>query len=342
MVPCWETSLVSEQPRHSSAPLGRQMEGTPLKENNPSGVLNIDKPVGKSSHDVVERVRTSTQVRRVGHTGTLDPLATGVLVVCVGRSATRIAEYLMDEPKIYRTVAELGVATDTFDAEGTVVSSGAVEVDQRDVERTLDEFRGLIEQIPPMYSAIKHRGKPLYRLARRGIEVERKPRQVEISRLDLIAWRRVDDRAWCTLEVTCSPGTYIRSLVHDLGQKLGCGAHVKTLTRLASGNFRLKDAVPLDRFVQAAERGHWAQLLTPIDEALADRFPALHLDGRAATQLCSGQPVRAPDILTDGPALARIYGPTGRFLALAGYDDRADLWRPSKVFVSPECAAGRD
>lgn len=297
----------------------------------PSGILNIDKPLEKTSHDVVERVRELTGIRRVGHAGTLDPLATGVLLVCVGRSATRIAEFLMGEPKVYRADARLGVTTDTFDAEGEVVAESPVDVSRSDVEKVLEQFRGTIEQIPPMYSAVKHEGKPLYRLARRGVEVERPARQVEITSLRLVGW----DPPACTLEMTCSAGTYVRVLVHDLGQALGCGAYVTDLTRLASGKFRLEDAVTLDRFTQMAKKGSWPELLYPIDEALADQFPALILNADTAWRLCSGQAIEMDEPEPDDEALVRIYGPGGRFLALASYVGDEGVWRPRKVFVSP-------
>jgi tRNA pseudouridine55 synthase len=306
-----------------------------LKKDTPSGILNIDKPLGRTSHDVVARVRSLTAVRRVGHAGTLDPLATGVLVVCVGRKATRVAEYLMDELKAYRTDAQLGVVTDTFDREGEVLARSPVEVDRDEVERALIQFRGVIDQIPPMYSAVKHHGKPLYRLARRGIEVEREPRRVEIHRLDLVAWEPLNGQIQCTLEIECSPGTYVRVLVHDLGQKLGCGACVTGLTRLASGSFRLENAVTLDGLAQAVEEGHWPELLCPVDEALADQFPALHLDASEARRLCSGQSIQAGEDRISKETLARVYGPQGRFLALAAYGAQEDIWRPRKVFVSP-------
>lgn len=299
------------------------------------GILNLDKPFGKTSHDVVERVRALTGVRRVGHAGTLDPLATGVLVVCVGRQATRVAQYLMEEPKTYRTDAELGVVTDTLDAEGAIVATSPVDVDRDEVESTLDRFRGVMQQTPPMYSALKHQGKPLYKLARQGIEVERQPREVEVYRLTLVAWKRLGHRAWCTLEIECSPGTYVRSLVHDLGQELGCGAHVRSLTRLASGGFHLEDALGLDEFSEAAEVGRWVELLSPVDGALAHRFPAVHLDAHQARRLCSGQPVSGPDAPLGTCSLARVYGPHGRFLALAAYSVEDAVWRPRKVFVSP-------
>jgi tRNA pseudouridine55 synthase len=297
----------------------------------PSGILNINKPSGQTSHDVIERVRALTGIRRVGHAGTLDPLATGVLVVCVGRVATRVAEYLMDEPKTYRTEAWLGATTDTFDAEGQVVSEQPVEVSREAVEQALDGFRGSIQQIPPMYSAVKQGGKPLYRLARRGVEVEREPREVEIYRLHLIVW----EPPRFTLEMSCSSGTYVRALVHDLGQELGCGAYVTDLTRLASGGFRVEDAVTMDSFIAAAKVGRWPEMLYPVDKALAHRFPALHLDADTARQLCSGQAVTEDDGVSKGPGLARAYGPQGRFLALAAYDPTREMWSPRKVFVSP-------
>jgi len=304
----------------------------------PGGILNIDKPLGKTSHDIVECVREMTGIRRVGHAGTLDPLATGVLLVCVGRSATRITEFLMDESKAYRADARLGVTTDTLDGEGEIVAESPVDVDRIDVEKALEQFRGSIEQIPPMYSAVKHQGKPLYRLARRGIEVERSARQVEIMSLELVGW----NPPACTLEMTCSAGTYVRVLVHDLGQALGCGAYVTGLTRLASGKFQLEDAVTLDRFKQMAKKGRWSELLSPIDDALADQFPALTLDADAAWRLCSGQAVEAGEGVPEDGALVRVYGPEGRFLALVSYDDDEGVWRPRKVFVTPYPRPGSD
>ena len=306
-----------------------------MNRNTLSGILNIDKPRGPSSHDVVNRVRRATGVRRVGHAGTLDPLATGVLVVCVGRTATRVAEYLMDAPKIYRTDVQLGAVTDTFDAGGQILQRVPVDCIKDDVEGVLEQFRGPISQMPPMYSAVKHQGKPLYRLARRGIEVEREARTVEIYGLRLTAWRDESPQPRCTLEIECSPGTYVRTLVHDLGQVLGCGAYVTSLTRLASGYFQLRDAIPLDRFLKLAEQGCSEDVLLPVDEALADRFPALHLGDEEARRLCSGQPVEDTSKDVQGKDVVRVYGPGGQFLALATLDTQEGVWRPKKVFVSP-------
>jgi len=295
------------------------------------GILNLNKPRGPTSHDIVARIRALTNIRRVGHAGTLDPLATGVLLVCIGR-ATRVAEYLMTGQKVYRARARLGITTDTYDAEGQVVAEAPVEATRAQVEAALAQFRGKIAQVPPMYSAIKHKGTPLHRLARQGVKSEQlslKPRHVEISCLELVAWEPPE----CTLEMTCSPGTYVRALAHDLGQALGCGAHVTALARLSSGDFRLEDAITLDELAQAAAEDRWPALLHPIDTALA-HFPALHLDADAARRLCSGQTITPPP-LEGGGELARAYGPDGTFLALVAYDPATGLWRPRKVFHSP-------
>jgi tRNA pseudouridine55 synthase len=306
------------------------------------GILNLDKPRGLTSHDVVDRVRALTGVRRVGHAGTLDPLATGVLLICIGR-ATRVTEYLMAGRKAYRTCVRLGITTDTYDADGQVVAEAPVEVGRAQVETALECFRGTIAQVPPVYSALKHEGTPLYRLARRGVDVERlsllKARQVEVFRLKLTTWEPPE----CVLEVTCSPGTYVRTLAHDLGQALGCGAHVTALTRLASGDFHLEDAVTLEEFTQSVSGGCWLDLLHPLDAALA-RFPALHLDADAAWRLCSGQAVEVHDCgdvemetgeREEAACLARAYGPGETFLALVAYEPAAGVWRPRKVFCAP-------
>jgi len=267
------------------------------------------------------------------------------LLVCIGR-ATRVTEYLMAGNKVYRAHVRLGITTDTYDAEGQIVAEAPVEADRAQVESALAGFRGEIMQLPPVYSAIKRKGVPLHRLARKGVAIDRaslKPRRLEIHRLALTDWEPPE----CTLEITCSPGTYVRALAHDLGQEIGCGAHLIGLTRLASGDFRLKDAVTLERFAQAVSGGHWLDLLHPIDAALA-RFPALQLDADAARRLCSGQGVSPPAGGLTSPAcaelkdvggrdlggyLARAYGPDSAFLALAAYDSATGLWWPRKVFA---------
>ena len=184
------------------------------------GILNINKPLGKTSFSIVSMVKRLSGESRVGHAGTLDPAASGVLPVCLGQG-TRVIEFLLDAPKAYRAEIEFGVVTDTDDATGKIISRGDPSgINRRKLLSALDSFRGLISQTPPMYSAVKHHGKPLYKLARQGIEVERKSRLRWIYRLELTSWQP----PLATIEVECSKGTYIRSLAHDLGQLLGCGA----------------------------------------------------------------------------------------------------------------------
>ncbi|HHH41182.1 MAG TPA: tRNA pseudouridine(55) synthase TruB [Chloroflexi bacterium] len=290
------------------------------------GILNLNKPAGLTSHDVVDRVRAVARQRKVGHAGTLDPMATGVLLVCLGR-ATRVAEYLMASPKTYRARVRLGVTTDTYDAEGSVVEERPVEVDRAAVERALERFRGRILQVPPMYSALKHKGKRLYELARRGEVVEREPRPVEVYRLELVEWTPPE----LVLELDCSPGTYVRALAHDLGEALGCGAHLAGLVRLASGDFRLEEATPLEELT----RERLPSLLLPIDAALR-RYPALHLDEARARAVRTGQAVAGPpppEATGDLLPLARAYGPDGTFLAVVEYRPDRGTWHPRKVFA---------
>lgn len=284
------------------------------------GILNLDKPQGWTSHDVVDRVRAVAGQRRVGHAGTLDPLATGVLLVCLGQ-ATRVTEYLMASRKVYRARVRLGITTDTYDADGQVVEQRTVEVDREAVEAALEEFRGRLLQVPPMYSALKRDGQPLHRLARRGVSVERDPRPVEVHRLEMVGWEPPE----LSLEVACSPGTYVRALAHDLGQALGCGAHLAGLVRLASGTFRVEDALPVDDLT--AERLRSA--LLPVDAALQDH-PALHLDEAGARAVRSGRSVDGPPV--DGVELLRAYDPDGTFLAVLTYQPAGRCWHPSKVF----------
>jgi len=291
-----------------------------------SGILNIDKPQGCTSHDVVAKVRRLFGQKRVGHAGTLDPLATGVLLVCLGQ-ATRVSEYLMRGRKVYRAAAHLGLSTDTYDAEGRVTATAPeVNVTLTQLEEALSAFVGRMEQMPPMYSALKHQGTPLYKLARQGKTVERKPRSVEIYDIKLSDW----SSPVLTIEVACSPGTYLRSLAHDLGQRLGCGAHLSSLTRLASGHFTLDEAVGLDALSEAFATGQWAELIHPLDEALLD-FEAITFGSQAERQIRFGQQVQGPRPSSPS-SLCRAYSTEGRLIALLQYDDETGLWQPKKVF----------
>ncbi|MGH2537660.1 MAG: tRNA pseudouridine(55) synthase TruB, partial [Candidatus Promineifilaceae bacterium] len=214
-----------------------------------AGLLVLDKPAGPTSHDVIQQLRRLTGVRRIGHAGTLDPLASGVLLVCLGRAA-RLLEYLVGLDKTYWAALRLGQTTDTYDAEGQLTAERPVDLGRAEIEAALAAFRGPIAQRPPMYSALKLGGRPLYQLARQGLEVERPPRQVMIHSLDLLDWRppRLE------LRLACSSGAYIRSLAHDLGQALGPGAHLAALRREAVGDFGLDEATQPDALTPAGWR----------------------------------------------------------------------------------------
>lgn len=288
------------------------------------GLLNLYKPPGPTSHDLVAWVRRGTGVKKVGHAGTLDPAAAGVLVLCLG-PATRLSEYLMGSPKRYAARVHFGVETDTYDAEGAITAQDSRPVTRAAIEAALERFRGEIAQVPPMHSAIKRGGRKLYDLARAGQVVERVGRAVTISRLVLTAW----EPPVAALEIDCSPGTYIRSLAHDLGQVVGVGAHLAALERTASGSFAAADAVPWEVFRAAMEAGTWAEHLIPPDRALA-AYPALQLDAEGAAAVLNGRLIAAPPG-TGGHDLARAYDPAGRFIAVL--ERRGPSWKPHKVFA---------
>jgi tRNA pseudouridine55 synthase len=284
------------------------------------GILNINKPAGKTSFEVVALVRRLSGERRVGHGGTLDPEATGVLPIGLGRG-TRVTAFLAEESKVYQAQVELGTATDTYDASGKITCTGDVStVTREQVEAALASFRGLIEQIPPLYSALKYQGQPLYRLARAGIEVPRPPRKVNIFRLELLHF----ELPLLTLEVTCSKGTYIRSLAHDLGQALGCGAHLKSLVRLKSGPFHLSEAVSLPQLEDAFRHRYWQLLLHPLDVVLL-RLMAIIVGEENERAIVNGRPLLLPGG-NAGPSqgrageLYRAYSRDGRLIALLRCD----------------------
>lgn len=271
----------------------------------PNGILIIDKPAGWTSMDVCAKIRGILRERRVGHGGTLDPMATGVLPVFVGR-ATRAVEFAENGRKEYLAGLRLGLVTDTQDVTGTVLETRPVTARREDVEAALEKFRGEIEQIPPMYSAVKVRGKKLYELARRGKEVERKPRGVTIYELALLeAESETDFRLRCL----CSKGTYIRTLCHDVGQALGCGGTLYSLRRTMAAGFTLAEAVTLE---EVQEKGE--SLLRPLDSLFAG-YPAVTLQspGQEKRVRC-GNPITLPGT-ADG--ICRVYGQTGDFLCLS-------------------------
>ncbi len=285
------------------------------------GILNILKPQGWTSHDVVAAVRRLTGQRQVGHAGTLDPMATGVLLVCIGR-ATRLVEYFAELPKTYRALVSFGVETDTWDAEGQPVQqSDASTLALETLLPLLDTFRGEIEQVPPMYSALKRNGQPLYRLARAGQTVERAPRRVHIERLEVLDW----EPPHLSLEIVCSRGTYIRALAHDLGQAAGVGAHLAALTRTAIGHFTLDEVVTLETLGQ----GDWRRWLIAPRQALR-HLPAVTLAEDAIAAASHGQAIALPQEPT-GQLCA--FDAEGALVAVLEQDMPAGTWRPRKVFV---------
>jgi tRNA pseudouridine55 synthase len=297
-----------------------------------TGILNLNKPPGPSSHDVVHRIRRASGIRRVGHAGTLDPAASGVLLICMGQ-ATRVSEYLMDSRKTYEARIQLGVATDSGDAEGRVVRRvSSLDVTRVQVEEALARFQGRIAQVPPMYSALKHEGRPLYELARRGIEVERAPRMVEIYKLRLTEWTPPS----FLLLVECSRGTYVRALATDLGTALGTGAHLERLVRTASGDYTLEDALAVEEAEETLSSGGWLRILHPLDEALL-HFDALVADPETEARIRNGQQVDGPE--PPGTSVCRVYAHSGEFVALVRYDREKEKWQPRKVFSPYEASA---
>lgn len=277
-----------------------------------NGILLLDKPVGVSSNGALQTVKRLYAAAKAGHTGSLDPLATGMLPICFGE-ATKFSQYLLDADKSYRVRARLGVITDSGDADGEVLSEHPVSADAATISAALMGFVGSIEQVPSMFSAIKHQGQPLYKLARQGIEVERKARQVTIHGIEVLAV----DGAEISFEVSCSKGTYVRSLVEDLGQQLGCGGHVTALRRLTAGPYPTERMLTLDQLGAMKESGGFAaidQQLLPLSTAVAD-WPAAELGDNAATYLLQGQAVMANSRPQAGWVVL-IQASTGRFLGV--------------------------
>jgi tRNA pseudouridine55 synthase len=292
----------------------------------PDGFLIINKPLTWTSFDVVARARRLTGERRIGHAGTLDPLATGVLPLALG-TATRFIEYLSDAGKTYDATVHLGVSTTTYDREGTVTATATGPLpDAGQIEAALASFRGPQLQLPRKYSAVNQHGKRLYELARSGQEVERRPRPITIYRLELVDVALPLVR----LIVECSKGTYIRTLAHDLGAALGCGAHLAALIRTQHGPFTLTDAVSLETLAAGVADGTWQPWLRPADQVLG-HLPAFTLTADEVRRTRQGQGLDRPAPAADTPTLARFYGPGDTFLALAAWQPQTGRWQPTKV-----------
>ena len=296
---------------------------------NVDGILNVDKPDGITSMDVVRHIKRASGQRRVGHGGTLDPVATGVIPICLGQ-ATRMMEYLIEGTREYRAVVEMGVETNTYDVQGEVTERrDPSPTSQEDVKRSLESFKGTIEQVPPMYSALKRQGKRLYELARAGVEVEREPRRVEVLSIDLLEWKPPT----FTIDVACGRGFYMRSLAHDLGQKLGCGAHIKSLARLRSGPFKISEAMTLTDTVQSFADGSWQESLYAPD-VVVGHMRAVIVGSRTEEMIRHGRPLPAGlRIPFSRPnEKCRVYGTNGRFIAILSFNASQGQWQPHRVF----------
>ncbi|WP_270171780.1 tRNA pseudouridine(55) synthase TruB [Paenibacillus sp. SYP-B4298] len=297
------------------------------------GILAVWKPAGWTSHDVVAKARGLLGTRRIGHAGTLDPDVTGVLPLCAGR-ATRVVEYMQQQPKVYEAVLQLGQATDTEDLSGVVIQDdGPVTITLEQVERALSLFAGEIEQTPPMYSAVKVNGKRLYELAREGKVVERKPRKVTIYETQLVAAELEQPYPQITFSVTCSAGTYIRTLCVDVGKALGVPAAMARLVRTGSAGMTREDCLTLEEIAQCKEEGTLAQRLLPADKALT-HMPAYTAEEASVERLLKGQKVRLDGLSpvpVDG-SLCRLYAPNGQFLGIFQPLQDEGMLKPVKVF----------
>lgn len=299
-------------------------------KNAISGVLVVDKPVGMTSHDVVQAIRAGTGLRRAGHTGTLDPRASGVLVILVG-PAVRLSEFVSASDKRYQAIIRLGSTTDTFDADGKFTHSDEpVNVTEEQFEKVLSTFIGEIEQTPPPYSAVKVQGRKAYEMARQGEEVDLAPRKITVHHLEVLEWAPPE----VVIDVHCSSGTYVRSLANDLGTSLGCGAYLVGLRRTKSGRFSLRDATPLRKLQEAFHAGNWYQYLIPAAEALAE-WPAVELNPDEVEDVRHGHRVKAA--AEAQPGMVRGVSTQGELVALMDLvtgESGGPEWQPKKVFFS--------
>jgi len=300
---------------------------------NINGVLLLDKPLGISSNKALQEVKNLLFARKAGHTGSLDPLATGLLAICFGE-ATKLADYIVDSKKYYRTTGQLGTTTATGDTEGEILKQTDVPAfDKAQLESILEKFTGDIMQIPPMYSALKHNGEPLYKLARQGIEVEREARPVTIYSMTLLDMTE----STFTLDVVCSRGTYIRTLIEDIGAELGCGAHVSELRRTALGPFSEQDMVDMETLRDAEQNDRVAlnSYVKPIETALVS-LPEVKLSPDAAYYLRQGQPVVVPHAPTEG--LVRLLADETIFIGVGKILEDGRV-APKRLLNLPESAA---
>ena len=292
-----------------------------------SGIFNVNKPEGKTSFDIVALIRRLTKEKRVGHAGTLDPIATGVLPICFGQG-TRVIRFIMSSGKTYLAQIELGIATDTFDREGQITQRSEIgHITASQIEKALVAFRGTIEQVPPIYSALKYNGRRCYELARSGTPIKLNPRQVEIFSLELISYQL----PLLTIKVACGKGTYIRSLAHDLGQHLGCCAHLKDLTRLQYGPFHIDNALSISEIEESFQQDTWTELSHSVDSPLLG-LKSVIVSNDNELAIRNG---RSLSLGKDDPLLeeyCRAYDTDGHFVAVLRFIPDKKLWHPEIVF----------
>ena len=288
-----------------------------------NGIINVYKEEGYTSFDVVAKLRGITKIRKIGHTGTLDPDATGVLPVCIG-SATKLVDMLTDKTKEYIADMKLGIVTDTQDISGTVLKTNEVNITTNEFRDAILSFKGRIKQIPPMYSALKVDGRKLCDMARAGIEVERKPRDIEINDIDILD---IDDIS-ARIRVTCSKGTYIRTLCNDIGEKLGCGAVMTKLIRTRSGDFKLEDAYKLSQIEEMAKEGELEKIVTPVDKVF-ECYEAVTVTGENEKRVLNGNMID----LNRKDEFLRIYLENRRFAAVYTFDRAKACHVPFKMFL---------
>jgi len=274
-----------------------------------SGVILLDKPLGLSSNQAMQRVKHLYQAEKAGHTGSLDPLATGLLPICLGE-ATKFANFLLDADKSYLAHVRLGIKTSTADAEGEIIQQKAVHIEQTQLQQVLKQFEGEIRQTPPIYSALKVDGKPLYAYARAGQQVEIKARLVNIHQLELVSWQAEQ----LVLQVTCSKGTYIRTLAQDIGEQLGCGAHLSALRRLSTGNFNIQQAYTLED-LSRMNLSQLDALLLPVDVKM-QHLAKISLTEQQANSILHGQPIATEQDFKINEII-RLYKNRGEFIGLA-------------------------
>ncbi len=281
-----------------------------------NGVIVINKPYGKTSHDMVNFIRRMTGIKKVGHTGTLDPAATGVLPICIGK-ATKAADLLTAADKAYCAELVLGMTTDTLDAEGEVLTEQPYEHISEDVlKKSIAKFIGEIEQIPPMFSAIKKDGKKLYELARAGITIEREKRKVRIEKIELLSFDQLAGIA--KIRVYCTKGTYIRTLCEDIGMDLGCGAYMNSLERIKSGRFEIEESYTVEEIEKKCKSKELYKIITPVDELFSD-FKKITLSKEKAERVVNGAKIKM-DGLFEGECY-RLYSPDEKFLSISEYKD---------------------